>query len=313
MTSMEKAELLKKTIYQLYSKEGRSKSYISRLLDINRKTITRKIREWKLPEPKPMRHVKPSTRKYIAKHKQKILSLLAQDVSLKEISEQTGVSGDKLLKTFFVVDNVLGDAYKCWNKRRAQKHEDIIMDSMRSSSRNYEYEKIDGEKWKSVLGYDGYEVSTKGRVRKYSKKCKSYYLLKPYLNQTTGRYYVSLASSNGKVKNLLLHRVVAQSFIPHEDYMNTVNHKDGDPQNNEVENLEWVTQSQNNKHAYRCLHRSKVRKKRYVFDYILYKNKYRFKTVASFAKFIGKSETQTRRYIDNKERYDVKLICNCID
>lgn len=313
MTSMEKAELLKKTIYQLYSKEGRSKSYISRLLDINRTTIARKIREWGLPEPKPARHVKPSTRKCIAKHKQKILSLLAQDVSLKEISVQTGVSGDKLLKTFFVVDNVLGDAYRCWSERRIQKHKAVVTNSMSRSSRNYEYEKIGGEKWKSILGYDGYEVSTKGRVRKYSKRYKSYYLLKPYLNQTIGRYYVGLVSSTGKVKNLLLHRVVAQSFIPHEDCMNTVNHKDGNPQNNEADNLEWVTQAQNNKHAYRCLHRSKVTKRRYVFDYILYKNKYRFKTVASFAKFIGKSETQTRRYIDNKERYDIQLICNCID
>ena len=313
MTSMEKAELLKKTIYQLYSKEGRSKSYISRLLDINRKTITRKIREWELPEPKPMRHVKPSTRKCIAKHKQQILSLLACDTTLKDISIKIGISTDRLIKTFFVVDNALGNAYKCWNKRRVQKHEDIINDSMSGSSRNYEYAKIDGEEWKNILGYDEYEVSTKGRIRKYSKRYKSYYLLKPYLNQTIGRYYVSLVSSSGKVKNLLLHRVVAQTFISHEDSKNTVNHKDGNPQNNEVENLEWVTQSQNNKHAYRCLHRSKVRKKRYVFDYILYKNKYRFKTVASFAKFIGKSETQTRRYIDNKERYDIQLICNCID
>lgn len=313
MTSMEKAELLKKTIYQLYSKEGRSKSYISRLLNINRTTIARKIREWELPEPKPTRRIKPSTRKYIAKHKQKILSLLAQDVSLKKISIKTGISTDRLVKTFFVVDDVLNDAYKCWSKRRSQRHKDIITTSMNSSSRNYEYEQIDGEEWKGVLGYDGYEVSTKGRVRKYSKRYKSYYLLKPYLNQTIGRYYVSLVSSSGKVKNLLLHRVVAQTFIPHEDSENTVNHKDGNPRNNEIDNLEWITQAQNNKHAYRCLHRSKVTKRRYVFDYILYKNKYRFKTVASFAKFIGKSETQTRRYIDSKEKHNIQLICNCID
>lgn len=310
---MEKAELLKKTIYQLYSKEGRSKSYISRLLDINRTTIARKIREWELPEPKPTRHVKPSTRKCIAKHKQQILSLLACDTTLKNIAAKTGISTDRLIKTFFVVDDTLDRAYKCWSKRRTQKHEGIVEDSMSNSSRNYEYAKIDGEKWKGVLGYDEYEVSTKGRIRKYSKRYKNYYLLKPYLNKTIGRYYVSLVSSSGKVKNLLLHRVVAQTFIFHKDYMNTVNHKDGNPQNNEVDNLEWVTQSQNNKHAYRCLHRSKVRKKRYMFDYILYKNKYKFKTVSSFTKFIGKSETQTRRYIDDKERHNIQLICNCID
>lgn len=310
---MEKAELLKKTIYQLYSKEGRSKSYISRLLDINRKTIARKIREWELPEPKPMRHVKSSTRKQIAKHKQQILSLLSCDTTLEDIAIKTGISTDRLIKTFFVVDDVLCNAHKCWNNRRMQKHEDDIITAMSNSSRNYEYTNIDGEQWKNVLGYDGYEVSTKGRIRKYNKRYKSYYLLKPYFNQTTGRCYISLPSPDGKVRNLLLHRVVAQTFIPHENSKNTVNHKDDNPQNNEVDNLEWVTQSQNNKHAYRCLHRSKVRKRRYVFDYILYKNKYKFKTVASFAKFIGKSETQTRRYIDNKERHGIQLICNCID
>jgi len=53
MKSYEKAELLKESIFQLYSKEGRSVSYISKLLGINRRTISKKIKEWNLPVSKP--------------------------------------------------------------------------------------------------------------------------------------------------------------------------------------------------------------------------------------------------------------------
>ena len=56
------------------------------------------------------------------------------------------------------------------------------------------------------------------------------------------------------------------------------------------------------------INRNIVRGKRYKFDRILYKDKYEFKTVAAFARFIGMSETQTRRYLDEPEKHDIKLI-----
>lgn len=65
-----------------------------------------------------------------------------------------------------------------------------------------------------------------------------------------GNYLGVQLSVNGKSKKFYVHRLVAYHFIgkPENDSM-TVNHKDGDKQNNNASNLEWVTQKENNRHA----------------------------------------------------------------
>lgn len=73
-----------------------------------------------------------------------------------------------------------------------------------------------------------------------SSKCSSGYLK------------VSLIA-NGKSKNVMIHRMVAVTFIPNPEHKEQVNHKDGDKTNNRVDNLEWVTRSENMQHAYREL------------------------------------------------------------
>ena len=54
--------------------------------------------------------------------------------------------------------------------------------------------------------------------------------------------------------------------------------------------------------------RSVVRNNKSPFKQIIYKNKYEFKTVAAFARFIGKSETQTRRYLETPSKYEIKIV-----
>ena len=138
-------------------------------------------------------------------------------------------------------------------------------------------------------------------------------LIKQHPNKNNGRLYVTLIQ-NKKPKNLNVSRLVAHAFVNgFSEENNTVNHIDGNITNNTQENLEWVSQAQNNLHAYRKLNRNTVKTKRYNFQKIIYKEKYEFKTVAAFARFLGKSETQTRRYLDNPAKHQIKLINNCND
>ena len=100
--------------------------------------------------------------------------------------------------------------------------------------------KDDKEIWKTIKGYPDYEISTFGNV--LSKRSNK--LLKLCVNSSNYKKCVL----NGK--NLYVHRLVAEAFIPNENHLNEVNHKDGNKWNNNVKNLEWVTKSENSIHAF---------------------------------------------------------------
>ena len=308
MTSKEKAELLKSTIYQLYSKEGRSISYISRLIEINRKTLSDKIKEWEFPDPEPIKYIKPSTQKFINKHKTLIKSRLDTDTSITDIANELNVDRTFLSRTIIRSDETLNKANNDRLNRIKENAEKRKQSIINNSARNYE-KPIPGEKWKTIIGYSDYQVSNKGRIRRRSKKYDEWYILKPTPNKNNKRLYVRLIDNKGKSHNLQIARITAHAFVNgFSETHNTVNHKDGNPQNNISTNLEWVSQSENNAHAYRVLNRTKNRNKTKPFNKIIYKDKYEFKTVAAFAKFINKSETQTRRYIDEPEKHNIILV-----
>lgn len=62
-------------------------------------------------------------------------------------------------------------------------------------------------------------------------------------------YRKVVISKHGKQKNFLVHRLVAEAFIPNPENKPEVNHIDGNPSNNNVKNLEWVTHSENVRHS----------------------------------------------------------------
>jgi len=103
----------------------------------------------------------------------------------------------------------------------------------------------------TIKGFDNYKVSNMGNVMSYIGKKPR--LLKPFIRgpkDKYGNYYVAvrLLNNNGQPKDLSVHRLVAESFIPNPQNKPQVNHKDGCKHNNTVENLEWATQSENITH-----------------------------------------------------------------
>ena len=111
------------------------------------------------------------------------------------------------------------------------------------------------EKWKDIPEYEGrYKISSLGRVKSYinnfGKKYKTPKMLSISVNK--GYCFVRL-QKNGTVKNKLVHRLVAQSFIPNPDNKKEVNHINGDKSDNRLDNLEWSTRSENISHMYKEL------------------------------------------------------------
>ncbi len=99
------------------------------------------------------------------------------------------------------------------------------------------------EIWKTIENTH-YSVSNTGRIRndKFGR----------ILNKGIDKngYALATIKINGKFKTFRLHRLVARSFIPNPDNLPEINHINGIKTDNNVENLEWITRTDNLKHAW---------------------------------------------------------------
>lgn len=97
---------------------------------------------------------------------------------------------------------------------------------------------------KQINNYDNYYIDENGKV--YNSNTKKY--LKGSIGENGYLYY--RLSKNNKKKMFYAHRLVAKNFIDNPHNYEVVNHIDGNKLNNNVTNLEWVTYSENTKHAH---------------------------------------------------------------
>lgn len=102
------------------------------------------------------------------------------------------------------------------------------------------------EIWKVVPGYSRYEASNLGRIRRLSDGC----VIKPLLSGIPQYYYVNATPDGGKNNIRRVHILVAKAFIDNPDNLPVVDHINRDPLDNRIENLRWVTRSQNGRNQY---------------------------------------------------------------
>jgi len=98
---------------------------------------------------------------------------------------------------------------------------------------------VEAEIWKDVQGYEGrYQVSNLGRVKSFQIDINGRLLARRFYKN--GYERVNLGG-----KDYLLHRIIAHSFIPNFDSYLEIDHIDGNKSNNRIDNLRWVTRSEN--------------------------------------------------------------------
>jgi hypothetical protein len=164
------------------------------------------------------------------------------------------------------------------------------------------------ETWKLVPGLLTYEVSDRGRIRSIDRVIDCGRRMGKYLKRgivlrntiTREGYIITSICKEGIQKFYSVHRLVAEAFIPNPEGKAEVNHIDGNKTNNAINNLEWVTRSENHLHAFR----TGLRKPPKLREVICNVTGKRFQSVKDAALYLGvANETLRSRlsgYVQNK-------------
>ena len=122
------------------------------------------------------------------------------------------------------------------------------------------------ETYRKINGFSRYEVSNTGKIKrlayieKYLHRHHEEIIMKPTYDKD-GYLLCSMTGDDGKRHTMKVHRLVAQAFIPNPKNLLQVNHKDENKSNNNVENLEWISNSDNQRWGTCGLRKSMAMKK----------------------------------------------------
>lgn len=159
---------------------------------------------------------------------------------------------------------------------------------------------MEEEIWKDVVGYEGlYQVSNLGNVRSLDRESEHFngvivFHKGKVLNVHLHDGYSSVCLykkeiirgtlKKNKYRTTKVHRLVAQAFLPNSENKRCVNHINGIKTDNRVENLEWSTDSENQKHSYAVLGKNNGMKKRVKVNGI------KFESMAEASLYYGKKK-----------------------
>lgn len=173
------------------------------------------------------------------------------------------------------------------------------------------------EEWKNIKDYEGsYQCSNTGLIRTLDRyvteksgkrQFRKGQIIKPRINKN-GYLQVAL-NKNGIRKMCYVHKIIAETFVFNDDpeIKITVNHIDGNKNNNFATNLEWCSYSDNNEHSYRTLHRNVAdagASKVHVTIIDTNTNQtYEFESITETSQSINLSHTQINRYLDKNKKW----------
>lgn len=171
------------------------------------------------------------------------------------------------------------------------------------------------ETWKPIQGYEGYyEISNYGNVRSVTRQVKASRgenkfrtikgTLKPTQQRAGSKYRIVTLCKENKLKTFQVHQLVMMHFYPNFVKGTQINHKDGNPENNHIDNLEPSNASHNQLHAIGTGLKPKVGKTSkyyrvsYIAKYDVYAVCMKHNGKSSFGWKTFKDELEAAKYAD---------------
>jgi len=126
---------------------------------------------------------------------------------------------------------------------------------------NLKINKLEGEIWKNIINYPDYQISNKGRIKNVITNT----LMK--IAKQGGYFRISLISPEGNRKHYYIHRIVAQAFLDNPENKPNVDHIDRNRLNNNLENLRWATNAEQNQNKSKQKSHKKFFKDKELLNY----------------------------------------------